>query len=139
MRLIQVQRITDGFEGFQFSHVPGLYPIRVDASGCKREEVPKQQSPKQIVITEPVVEQQTTQSHYDKRAAVESKPRPQESHLEGAGRAQMGNAMRESLSDKSTMPAGQTYATAADQVQVFAKCDHQGLIPSICITFFEDI
>ena len=114
-----------------------MYPIRVDASGCKREEVPKQQSPKQIVITEPVVEQQTTQSHYDKRAAVESKPRPQESHLEGAGRAQMGNAMRESLSNMSTLPPGQTYTTAAEQARAFATCDPQGLIPSICITFFK--
>ena len=116
-----------------------MYPLHVDASGCKYEEVPIAETPKQIVVAEPVVEQQTTQSQFDKRAAVESNPRSQESHLEDTGRAQMGNAMRESLSDKSTMPAGQTYATAADQVQVFAKCDHQGLIPSICITFFDDI
>ena len=43
----------------------------------------------------------------------------------------MGNAMRESLNDASSMPPGQG-VSSSDQVQAVAKCDPQGLIPSIC-------
>src|SRR5208282_2376517 len=104
-------------------------------SGCKYEP-PVPATPKQIVVPAPVV-QENTQSQFEKRAAIESHPRPQEvSHLEDTGRAEMGNAMRESLTNMTSMPAGQT---TVEQVQSFAKCDPQGLTPSICIISFECI
>lgn len=82
----------------------------------------------------PVVEE-NTKSQFEKRAAIESQPRTQEpSHLEDGGRAEMGNAMRESLTKMTSMPAGQN---KAQQGQAYVKCDPQGLLPSICITSFE--
>jgi hypothetical protein len=74
----------------------------------------------------------TTQSQFGKRAAIEPhQHQREEGHLEDAGRANMGNAMRESLADQTTMPAGQTI-TSVDQVQAKTICEPQGMIPSIC-------
>src|ERR1700721_3864278 len=88
--MFQVQRISDGFEGFQYSHVPGLYPTHIDASGCKYED-PNPQTPQQVV-TSP---EQTSQ--HQKRAAIDSQGN------ELPDRANMGNAMRESLTTESTI------------------------------------
>jgi hypothetical protein len=116
-----------------------LYPVHIDASGCKYEAL-LPETPEQIVVATPV-EKENTQSQFEKRAAIESHSNSQEfsqfSHQEGGRRAEMGNAMRESLANISSMPAGQTYSPKAKQVQAVAKCEPQGLIPSICFTPFE--
>ena len=113
-----------------------MYPVHVDASGCKYE-APLPKTPEQIVVAT-IVEEENTQSQFEKRAAIESHPQSQEfSHHEGGRRAEMGNTMRESLTNMSSMPAGQTYSIKAKQVQAVAKCEPQGLIPSICFTPFE--
>jgi hypothetical protein len=132
--LIQVQRITDEFEGFKFSHVPGLFPLHVDASGCKYEDTHIPENTQQV-IENPSTNQRSEAGNGNlaKRAAVDAHNHPKdESHLEDQGRAQMGNAMRESLNDMGSAPLGQP-AGQADQVQAVAKCERQGLLPSICI------
>lgn len=113
-----------------------MYPVHIDASGCKYE-APLPETPEQIVVATPI-ERENTQWELEKRAAIESHPETQEfSYHEGGRRAEMGNAMRESLTNMSSMPAGQTYSPKAKQVQTVAKCEPQGLIPSICFTPFE--
>ena len=78
-------------------------------------------------------QQEDQPSHLNKRQQqIDTHPRPQEdSHLEDSGRAQMSNAMRESLSDKGSQPVGQQYSSP-EQVQAVPKCEPQGLIPSTC-------
>lgn len=77
-------------------------------------------------------EDETQRTGHAKRAAIEPHQHQREDgHLEDAGRANMGNAMRESLADQTTKPAGQT-VNSVEQVQAKTKCDPQGLIPSIC-------
>lgn len=72
------------------------------------------------------------ESQHQKRAAIEPhQHQKEEGHLEDAGRANMGNAMRESLTDQTTMPAGQK-VNSVDQVQAQTICERQGMIPSIC-------
>jgi hypothetical protein len=131
-----VQRITDGFEGFQFSHVPGLFPVHIDASGCKYIPAPIPETPAQIVdapVADP--EDEDSQIHLNKRAPppIDGHSHPKdEGHLEDTGRANMANAMRESLADQTVMPAGQVYSSSSEQVQAVAICEPQPLIPSIC-------
>lgn len=179
----QVQRITDGFEDFAFSHIPGLYPLHVDASGCRFEPVdpPKHRKPAvdtsstdQRMRTEPGDSQNNAQaandrqsqdnrqvnndrtgegqaqtnnrvpqgntpqedrpSHLNKRQ-IDTHPRPpqEDSHLEDSGRAQMSNAMRESLSEAGSQPAGQQASQVEQVQQVIPKCEPQGLVPSLCM------
>lgn len=46
----------------------------------------------------------------------------------------MGNAMRESLSEQTALPAGQPDTSWADRAaQEAAKCNRKGLTPSVCI------
>ena len=129
-----MQRITDQFEDFKFSHVPGLFPLHVDASGCKYQEVPVAAGTGQV-IDAPVTDEQvidTGGSQLQKRAAIEThQHQKEEGHLEDAGRANMGNAMRESLADQTTMPEGQK-VNSVEQVQAQTICEPQGMIPSIC-------
>jgi len=70
-------------------------------------------------------------SQLQKRAAIETHQHQKEGHLEDAGRANMGNAMRESLADQTTMPEGQK-VNSVEQVQAQTICEPQGMIPSIC-------
>lgn len=109
--------------------------MHVDASGCKREEVQVQETPKQVVVEAPI-EEQDSPSQFDKRQAAGTHTHPEGGHLEDTGRAEMGNAMRETLSDLNSMPAGQSHSTPLEQVQgvaqAIASCDPQGLTPSIC-------
>lgn len=137
-----MQRITDGFEGFQLSHVPGLFPLHIDASGCKYEAyVPEPVKP--VVVEAPVVEQESDirPTPFDKRQVGDTHPHREASHLEDTGRAEMGNAMRETLSDLNSAPAGQVQSASTEQVQGVAQaranCDPRGLIPSICSSPLE--
>ena len=180
MANLQVQRITDGFEDFEFSHIPGLYPLHVDASGCRHQPAPPPEPPKpavdastdqrmrtgagdpqnhaqaannrqfqqggqahgdrtgdrpQINNGQPQgnAQQDDRSSHLNKRQ-VDSHSRPQEdSHLEDSGRAQMSNAMRESLSDAGSQPAGHQASHTEQVQQVIPKCEPQGLVPSLCM------
>jgi len=180
-----VQRITDGFEDFKFSHIAGLYPLHVDASGCQYEPPPPPPPRQQFADTSSNDQrartgngnprnnaqsnnrqshgdqqaqndrtgvahpqeingqtpgnrrQEDRPSHLNKRQQIDTHPRPQEdSHLEDSGRAQMSNAMRESLSDAGSQPVGQQYSLP-EQVQAVPKCVPQGLIPSGCSILFR--
>jgi hypothetical protein len=76
--------------------------------------------------------------HLNKRAPppMDGHAHPKdEGHLEDTGRANMGNAMRESLADQTVMPAGQVYSSSSEQVQAVAICEPQPLIPSICTLY----
>lgn len=177
----QVQRITDGFEDFGFSHIPGLYPLHVDASGCRFEPVDPPAHRKPAVdasstdqrmrtgtgdsqnnaqaadnrqsqdnrqanndrtggglaqannrVAQGNTPQEDRPSHLNKRQ-IDTHPRPpqEDSHLEDSGRAQMSNAMRESLSDAGSQPAGQRASQVEQVQQVIPKCEPQGLVPSL--------
>jgi mannosyl-oligosaccharide alpha-1,2-mannosidase len=137
-KLIQVQRITDEFEDFQFSHIPGLFPLHVDASGCRHHEVEAQPTLNDQLNTESHYGQSTggQQAQHQKRQLNEHTHVQDESHLEDPGRANMGNAMRESLSDTTRQPAGQPQsswqAPATNPIEI---CERQGFTPSLCASY----
>lgn len=116
--------------------MPGLFPTHIDASGCKYEDTEIPNTSQQVIEgsgTTQSNQDQGSQGHgLSKRQTDDVHGHPKdEGHLEDPARAQMGNAMRESLNDASSMPPGQG-VSSTDQVQAVAKCDPQGLIPSIC-------
>lgn len=89
------------------------------------------------VVEEPVTDHdsQSGSLKLGKRAAIDN-TRPQEdSHLEDTERAELGKAMRESLTENPSTPGGQ--ASFAEQMQAAVVCDSQGLIPSICKSIFN--
>lgn len=118
--------------------------MHIDASGCKYQAF-VQEPFKQVVVEAPVVEQESDilLTPFDKRQVGDTHPHPEVSHLEDTGRAEMGNAMRETLSDLNSMPAGQVQSASTEQVQGVAQaranCNPQGLIPSICSSPLEDL
>ena len=117
--------------------------MHVDASGCKYEEAPVPEPPKQILVDAPIGEQQTQQNkepQFHKRQAIDDPSRKKDSRLEDKSRAELGHLMREGLSEKNPRPAEQTPLERVHGVdQAIANCDPQGLIPSICTNFCEDV
>ena len=137
-------------EDFRFSHVPGLFPLHIDASGCRYEEA---ETPKQAITAED--DDEETETQLKKRAVLDERQlaevqggRQPDGHLEDTTRANMGNAMRESLTESDTTsnqpgPAKRPSKGGSSrsppkgrpnnqQVQAAQKCEPQGLIPSIC-------
>jgi hypothetical protein len=101
-----------------------LYPLHVDASGCKYEDPNVPETPQQVIEAPG-----QNPGNLQKRALADIQGRQvEEGHLEDLGRANMGNAMRESLVDSSGLQA----LLSVDPVHSVAKCEPQGLIPSIC-------
>jgi hypothetical protein len=123
--------------------VPGLFPLHIDASGCKYQAYVQEPFKQVVVVEAPAVEQESDArpTPFDKRQVGDTHPHPEASHLEDTGRAEMGNAMRETLSDLNSVPAGQVQSASTEQVQGVAQaranCDPQGLIPSICSSPLE--
>jgi len=117
--------------------------LRIDASGCKYEPY-VQEPPKQVVVEAPVVEEESDipLTQFDKRQIGDTHSHSEAGHLEDTGRAEMGNAMRETLSNLNSKPAGQGQSASTEQVQGVAQarasCNPQGLIPSICSSLSED-
>jgi hypothetical protein len=161
--MTQIQRITDGLEGFNDSHLPGLFPIHVDASGCKAqihfsnpyehlvddptseeqavEEPPRQGNaqPDDISRSQDTNDQAGQVSHTGAREETKIDHIPHENvdpgdsrrhlskrqDLEDTSRAEMGNAMRESLNTETSHNGGHKVETI--------ECIPQGLVPSIRI------
>jgi hypothetical protein len=134
---MKVQRITDEFENFSFSHIEGLYPIHIDASGCKYEDVAPVHPSQGQVVEAPAEGGGNNQRTHNKRQLADTdqqgsrSQRQVDGHLEDTGRADRSNAMRESLSESSRTGFEQV---ATEHVQTEPKCERQGFTPSICIT-----
>ena len=76
-----MQRITDGFEGFQYSHVPGLFSLHIDASGCDPRG--HNSNPyRQIVVENSPSEESSVESLHQ-----ENTPPAENSHSEGSSHA----------------------------------------------------
>jgi mannosyl-oligosaccharide alpha-1,2-mannosidase len=130
-------------EDFKFSHVPGLFPIHIDASGCRYEEA---ETPKQAITVDEDEEESETQlkkrAVLDERQLAETQGRQPDGHLEDTTRADMGNAMRESLTESDNISdepgpvkrpkGGPSKSSSRRPNQAAQKCEPQGLIPSIC-------